>query len=252
MPTISVLTIRFNQPLYPRQIPSFRQAIINVAEEYESVFLQHGIPIDIFTNEIIKDGKKITLDRYPLVQYKIIERCAALTGIQQGAEAVRLLGELIRNTAAQTAGIVHNNCYIIEKSFECRMTRVTKMYRMYHWLALNPDNEKRYRAMQKLSDRVLLLEEILTRQIKKMTDDCNWQLKKEVKVFLGQINHVERNHHKGKKYLAIDCTFGCNLLLPEEIGLGNGPAFGFGKILNLPVYKPKAALKQTKEYAAVL
>ncbi|MCY7422703.1 MAG: CRISPR-associated endonuclease Cas6, partial [Chitinophagaceae bacterium] len=81
-----------------------------------------------------------------------------------------------------------------------------------------------------------LLEKILVQHIEKLATDNKWDLHKKVKVFLGQISHIEHNQFKYKNHLAFDCTYGANILLPEEIGLGNSHAFGFGKIQYLPVY----------------
>src|SRR5690606_13500329 len=94
--------VSFGLGLFPGQLRAFRGAVIESAMSFKPVFEAAGIPTDIFHNHAetvpLSSTSEIPLEteepdtkfRYPLIQYKIRHKKAAILGLGAGAQALQL------------------------------------------------------------------------------------------------------------------------------------------------------------------
>jgi len=234
-PSPRILTTVFNLPLYPRQLRQWRGAVSAQAMEWKDKFNQAGIPTHLFHNHNEESGD--IRHRYPLLQFKIIDRQAAITGIGQGADALALWLRLFKNTLLISGR--QTTLQVIKQTDTSRRlqrTRKPQHYRMYVWKALNAADMPRWNEDDRLTQRVQLLDEKLHRHLLQLAAALEWNLKPETlkayMCYLGQTEKLE-GYHPGK-YLAFSGVFACNLLLPDEVAIGQEVAVGFGRLQALP------------------
>lgn len=171
---------------------------------------------------------------YPLIQYKRIQSKAAIVCIQQGTEDI---GQLF------ASGL--KNFTLGDKELEARLESVRPMqyriqvwdsyfnYRLNRWLALNPENYKRYRATEGVAERAQFLEKILVGNILSFAKGIGYNVDKEIKCNITKISEPYLLSNKKIKLTAFDIEFRSNISLPDYIGLGKNASIGFGVITHI-------------------
>jgi len=218
--TIKTIAIKLNLPLYPRQIPLWRGAVVAGI----------GQKNDLFHNHTEGEKNKVAY-RYPLIQYRCEQKQAALWAIGEGVEALH-----------QWILAMHQPVKLGDKEYSLRIsdlqvqeTELTMLpnlttYRIMDWLPLNPENYERWRKLDNLTDRVKLLEEVLVGHILSFLSATDYQMSERLEVRMLAINQMRKvwvhDHHR----LAINGLFRANIMLPPQIALGRSVAFGFGVV----------------------
>lgn len=238
----NITTAIFDLPLRPQHITRFRAGIIENVLMLKEKFREAGINTELFHNRFEDKNFLQKHYRYPQIHYFVTNNKGSITAIGDGVKALQLLldyrPEKIRFNNKQYSFVLQEK---IEQQWIAEQQDKHTAYRMYKWLALNPDNYRKWEQTPRLTERVKMLEDCIhghILQLLKSTD--NDHLKPDV--YLRSIGKEEwvKLHEKSK--LAFDITFCCNINLPELIGIGQSPAHGYGKI---------RLLNQSKEMAEV-
>lgn len=103
-------------------------------------------------------------------------------------------------------------------------------YRLNKWLPFNSENFAEYKAMDSLTDKVALMEKILTGNILSFAKGLGITLTSNVSCRISSIAGQRLSIYKGVKMMSFDIVFKTNVSLPNYIGLGKGVSLGFGTI----------------------
>jgi hypothetical protein len=233
MKSTEIFTVIFNLPVQPGQVQAFRKAMTHLVSKWRTKLTKAKIATDLFHNHDEKTGKN--LNRYPLVQFKQLGRRGAMTGIGKGADAVK---EFSRLAANEEPEIVLNGqrCRLsihkteVQQEHDFKTNRKMIKYRMRKWLPMDDEFFRKWEKTGKLSKRVDILDECLHRQVSRfITDVCKKEIK-DLKTHLTDISNTgwTEEYHFRKMYF--DVIFECNVSLPHEVGIGQVPSIGFGRI----------------------
>lgn len=217
MKKVRTLLIKSDTGISLSEIPLFRGAIINSMERSDSLYHNHHDDSVIY--------------RYPLIQYKRINRHASILGVEQGADILggfvqkdisRLkLGE--RETAFSITDIIARQCLIQvwDKQFE---------YQIRKWLPFNAENYRAYLSTEGLAERIHLLEDILKGNLLSFAKGIGETISSTIVCTITMLESPVLYTYKGVKMMGVDAVFKTNISLPDYIGLGKGVSLGFGSI----------------------
>lgn len=167
--------------------------------------------------------------RYPLVQYKVIDKVPTLVGLNEGADL--LINLFLKMKFIEIEGVKHliNQKNIESKTLEIGLDSDLHSYRFQTlWMALNQENHQRYiansPAQQQKQLNTLLQNNILS-YFKAMNYWVNGQV-------MGMLQNVyeKETKFKDKSMIAFQADFVTNAVLPSFIGIGKSVARGFGCI----------------------
>ena len=171
------------------------------------------------------DGDKC-INRYPLIQYKIIKNVPTLIGIKEGSDLLNNIFFDIKNIKLKNKDILINTKNIKSGEFPIGLSNDLYQYTLTDWMALKSENYIKYSACKNDSDKRNLLKEILAGNIRSFL--------KMKGVFVDNIllNINVKTHRvvkiKNHKMSVFNIDFVSNVLLPNNIGLGRNTAKGFG------------------------
>ena len=217
---LQTLVSIFQDPIPRNSIPQFRAAISNLTGD---VLLHHH-----------KNTEEL-LYRYPLVQFKLTRYNQPLIfAIEAGIEPMLKIASL-----SNTQVVVRDIPYVIYiKSFTIRPFFVqvwthTFIYKIQNWLALNPQNYKKYSEETSLKKKIILLESILKGNILSFASGIQWNIDKEIFLEIESIQSEYWIRYKEVLFLSFSLIFRSNVSLPNNIGLGKACSVGFGMIQQL-------------------
>ena len=224
MKKLRILQVSFDTEIKPYELSAFRGAVAR------KVGLEHHW----FHNHDNENGG--TINRYPLIQYKINTQNGQLRpmllclehGIEEAHHffsqsdwSLNIKGTLHNMRIAN----LHVNQYTLntwDKSFS---------YRLHKWLPFNSDNFKEYQKMESLADRFNFLEQRLATNIKSFAEGVDWQLTGDpLSIKITDLAKTEWIDYKQIKSLAFTIDFKTNVSLPDFIGVGRGASKGLGVV----------------------
>lgn len=215
MRNIRILILKFRNHLQPNEIKWFRGAVI------------HALSKDnvLFHNHIDKNYRYA----YPLIQYKLINRCATILCIEEGVEAI---GNFFSNYN-NLIQIGEKNMsleidYLRPSVFLLEVTERVSRYSLHRWIPLNHENYQVYRTLEKDEQRIHLLQKILIGNILSCLKGLNIYLDKRITCRIQEITRMHTISNKGVNLLAFDLIFTANLSLPPYIGLGKNASINCG------------------------
>lgn len=216
---VQTTTIYYNAELSQHEIPLFRGAVLRSLGKNANV---------LFHNHIGKDGFRY---EYPKVQYKSINRKAAILCLQEGTDSLTNILSLIDTHLT----IGKRQAKILLDSVETQEVYVgianePKCYRLTHWLPLNSKNYQLFLKAEDMISRTVLLNNILTANILSFLKGVGVFLEETVNASITNIYLQETIQYKGIKLTAFDVEFLSNISLPQHIGLGKNASIGFGII----------------------
>ncbi len=219
MKKIRILEIIFAPEIKGRQISAFRGAIANKVGHDSILFHNH-----------IGNGFRYS---YPYIQYKRLRKKASIICVEQGVDEIyklfnqpnwkiNLNGDEIE-LKIEKLNVNAFNLNIWDKLFG---------YRIFNWLALNPENHKKYSSTDSLTEKIQILENILTANILSFAKGVNWQLekKKNIDVKISEIIGEKVTKFKNTPRVAFDIKFKTNVFIPQHIGLGKAASHGYGVV----------------------
>ena len=218
---LRLLSVTFQDMIKPWELTAFRGAIANKVGWQHDWFHNHNNS---------EEGEKV-IYRYPLIQYKLHKEHPMLLCIDQGVDEAHLLFTQPDWTLDLNGGKLDMKIKNLNmNSLQMRTLEQPQRYRMHNWLALNSENYKAYHSFSKISDKIQLLERILTNNILRFAEGIGWQSETPFQVGITDLLKVNRVSYKNLKVEAHNLDFESNVFIPDFIGLGRGSSQGFGVV----------------------
>lgn len=169
--------------------------------------------------------------RYPLIQYKVIDKVPMLIGIEEGAELLPQLFLKIKELD------IDGKTYPVNaKNIETGQETVGFSEELHEytfqtlWMALNQTNHQKYSRLKSSDEKNSLLNRLVIGNILGFYSNINLQLTAKERLF-AKVNVKEKStKFKGNEMLAFSGSFVVNALLPKDIGIGKSVARGFGTV----------------------
>lgn len=217
---VNTLLIRFQNEIANNEVAMFRGAIINAVDNSDVLFHNHT------------DGDGFRY-AYPLIQYKRINRKAAITCIGEGTEAI---GKFFSSCNFDVV-LGNRNMTLEVESVRAHKTLVQVWdsvftYHLRKWLPLNQENYRKYEALDSIVERYTFLERLLTGNILSFAKSMGVYFDKQVECKITSADEPRIVNYKGVKMMSFDVEFKTNVSLPDYIGLGKGVSLGFGTVVS--------------------
>lgn len=223
---MQTIVIPFSNSSKVYSIYDFRKFIRQEVSLLRNKFNNNNINTDLFHNHIEGAADSTnTITRYPRVLYQITNTGPLLVGLGEGAKAIALLYENRKNN------------WNIPKHFPVKpldrkiaTTNSTQFYKLENWLGLKEDTYVLYTNSDKMVDKIPILEQALRNNLIRFLKFSGELETFDFKLFIAEIHHSEFVQYKQFSLLSFSITFGCNLVLPDSIGLGKACSHGFGRV----------------------
>jgi hypothetical protein len=221
MKELRILNVSFQTTIEPWELNAFRGAMANKV----------GLGNDWFHNHNNEEGANKLHYRYPLIQYKLHQSRPVLLCIDKGVDEahhffVQPDWSLVINKEKHDMRIQK----LVLNQFEMKIFERPQSYRIHNWLALNSENYKMYHSMIRITDKIALLERILTNNLLRFVEGIGWENDRKIEVSITDLIKVNRVSYQGLKVEAHNIDFNCNVFIPDFIGLGRGSSIGFGVV----------------------
>jgi hypothetical protein len=221
MPKVRYLKLRFDQNIFPYDIPRFRAAVIEKTQRESELFHNHK-------------GDDGFAYRYPLIQYKVTQRKASIICLNEGADEIHHLlqnrdmtlrvGHTVQDYSIEDIELHHHEVQVWDNSFE---------YSLLNWMALNQEHYRRWQSLESDETAQLdLLNGILRGNILAFAKGIGWFVEDRIVVEISRIREIKPLSFKGRDMPAFSLHFRSNVSLPDYIGLGKGVSVGFGVVRN--------------------
>lgn len=216
MRNVYLVTMLFENKISSTDMPLFRGCMIKQSEN------------NLFFHNHNQDRLRYA---YPLIQYKRIGGHAAIVGLNEGGEAIEKLAKQTsffcrlgtRNVEMQVAEI-RSEEYVVD------ISACMRKYEIQRWLPLNADNYKIFQQMERLADRIDMLEHILVGNILSFAKGVNIFFDSPVVCQISQLENRGVFRYKNVELMNFSATFQTNISLPELIGLGKSASINNGVI----------------------
>lgn len=217
---INTFVIKFSNEIKFCDIPSFRSGILQTMEYNANI---------LFHNHVSETEFRYS---YPLIQYKRINKKAAIVCIGNGSSVI---GDFFikQNLKVPIKGqIVELNIDSLKpRNYNVQTWDTMFVYKIRKWLPLNSENYERYQGLEGIVEKTAFLERILIGNILSMSKGLNLNVKNEIKCKILSITHPHLMSAKGVKLMAFDVEFKSNFSIPEYVGLGKHASLGFGTVM---------------------
>jgi hypothetical protein len=167
--------------------------------------------------------------RYPLVQYKMIDRMPMVIGINEGADVLKqvydkydeiLLGEEVYEIVEK--GItIKNDVFGLSDNFHSYGFATP-------WLALNQENYMKFYGLQGRKERQEFLRKTLIANLLSMSKSLNYQVPGEIKCDV-QVR-IRKSRLKDVNVMTFTGGFCTNFIIPDYLGIGKSVSRGFGAV----------------------
>lgn len=213
-----VLTIRFKNTISQDEISKFRGAIIHTMENANILFHNHE-------NDRLRYA-------YPLIQYKRINKCAAIVCIGEGTDAI---GEFFSNCNFDVL-LGDRKVKLEIDSVKATQTIVQVWddffsYKVNKWLPLNHDNYQQYLELGGVVDKCAMLEKILVGNMLSFAKGIGLHINHQIICKITEMDNLYVIHYKGINMTAFNVRFKSNLSVPDFVGLGKGVSLGCGTVV---------------------
>ena len=168
------------------------------------------------------------LYKYPLVQYKTIDKKPAILGINEGAEVLKeiydqydkiRLGDNIYNVYERNITVKSEEFGLSEKYYAYKF--------ITPWFALNQKNYRKFYSIYR-ENQHLLLRKTLIANLLSISKTLNYQVPSEIKAEVKV--RPKKSQLKDTKIMVFEGSFITNFILPDYIGIGKSVSRGFGTI----------------------
>jgi len=167
--------------------------------------------------------------KYPLVQYKVIDKMPHLVGIEEGGKL--LVDLFLKIKTIDIEGTVYQ---VNSKNITNTITEIGDFSKLieYHfetlWMGLNQENHKKYLQLNSIEDKKEFLSKQLQNSLLAFYKGVDFFTKDRI---LATAKLQEKTtKFKDKTMLAFSGSFLTNAVLPDFIGIGKSVSRGFGTI----------------------
>ena len=222
MKYVRTLTVITDAEIRQNEIPLFRGAVINSLGEHPNVFFHNHLDDDKFRYS------------YPLIQYKRLEKKAAIVCVEEGVDIIgQFLTEVNGTLAIGERQITCNTGRIQPARILVQTWQEMFSYHISRWLPLNSKNYQLYQNLEGVVEKTMFLEKILKGNLLSMLKGLNIHLEKELILKITEIGEPYLLNNKGIKMMAFNADFNCNLSIPNYLGIGKNSSIGCGIIHQL-------------------
>lgn len=218
-PALPITRIVFNLPLRQAEIPQFRGAVAAHA----------GLGVELFHNHDNANGGLHY--RYPLIQYHTVSGLAAITGIAEGAKALRAFaanyqGGLRLGKQFRKVGILDMD----EDVCEVGCTADWQTYELHDWIALNDRHYKNWQMQETDAARQQILADAFIAQVMAFARGIDWWVENRLEARIVEMAGPQWQHRSQMKFMSFQGLIKVQAKLPSGIGIGKGSSVGFGRI----------------------
>ncbi|MDM8549156.1 CRISPR-associated endonuclease Cas6 [Desulfobacterales bacterium HSG2] len=211
--------------LGPSQTHKLRNFIENLFEDYDVI---HN---DDFAAEQLTD-------RYPLIQFKLVNRRPAVPAvIIMTDKAVNLFSVIFMNLNKIVIDEIQISVY--EKNLQIEevgfgWSTETYVYEFISpWIGLNQINYQRYAETESVTEKNRMLKKALIRDILFMSEYLGYRPEEGQKINLELRIKTETIHLKDKTLAGFTGIFKTNFIIPDYLGIGKSVLQGFGTVKRL-------------------
>jgi len=227
MKKIKLLTVTFDTEIRDYEIPAFRGAVIEKVGKDNILFHNH-----------LGDNK--LLYKYPLIQYKTINKKPSIQCIDLGVDEIHKFFEKSNWNLNISDRMLEMKIFRLDlNQFTMQVWDKTFNYQIRNWIALNKENHETYKTLESLTDKLRLLEKILTANILAFAKGIEWTVDKPIIVKIKALNEIREVKIKTQKLMGFNVSFSSNVFIPKYIGLGKSASLGYGMVT-----KPKTSEEQ--------
>ena len=222
MTKLRLLSVQFDTPIDPWELPAFRGAVSAKA----------GLEHDLFHNHDNETGGFHY--RLPLIQYKQDHGKPMLVCLNEGIEELHHFfsqPDWTLNLKGREASVRIQKLDV--KQYTLGAWDKTFHYHLRDWIGLRDENYGVYTKLNGLVERLSHLERILQNQLVALLQQLDCTPEQEIKVKIQQVQRERWVSFKGVKVLAFSLEFSANVALPSYIGLGKGCSMGWGVLKGL-------------------
>ena len=215
--SVRQLTITFSNHLESSKISAFRGAMIEKVGRRSIAFHNHSDEGYVYA--------------YPVIQYKRIQSKAGIYCLGSGVDEIHKFFEQKCwkiDLHGEHVSLAIENLEL--NSFTLSVSDTAWRYQIKNWIALNEENYKTFRRLERITEKVLLLEKLLVGNILSFAKGMGWRLERPIVVKIQQLNGQKVIRYKGVPLLAFDVSFSANVFLPRYLGLGKSASHGFGVV----------------------
>ncbi len=215
---IRVLTIQFDAEISSQEIVWFRGAVLKSLGDNADLLYHNHI------------GNHTNRYAYPLIQYKRIQKKAAVMGIGKGIEVISQLLSVKdfnyqignRNVQMQIDAVkTYDTDIVITKD-------TTHPYRLHNWLPLNSENYRQYQESNSIVERIQMLERVLVGNILSFLKGLDLYMEGKIDLHITDIIGQKAYTYKNVKMMAFNIEFKTNIQLPQYVGIGKSASVGCG------------------------
>jgi hypothetical protein len=167
--------------------------------------------------------------RYPMVQYKVLDRVPTLVGLNEGADL--LIGLFLKMKELEIGGVTYP---VYQKNIESKTINIGLSDDLHAysfktlWMALNQQNYLSY-LTENDEQKAKHLKAILVGNLLSFFKGMNYRIEGTIMANL-KITAQRETLFKNNTMIAFEAGFVTNIILPGTIGLGKSVARGFGTI----------------------
>jgi hypothetical protein len=166
---------------------------------------------------------------YPRIQYKQIEGTALILGIEEGADILKKISDEIEELKLGNSVYNVASIQMTQTNAEFGPCRENNHYKFItHWLALNPGNYERYKAISDWKEKKEFLNGIIAGNILSMCKGLDYVVDR--KLYVHSRLDDEEVEYKGVPVIGFTGEFRVNFRIPEFFGLGKGVSHDFGVV----------------------
>lgn len=174
-----------------------------------------------------ENGK--ALNRYPLIQYKILDDVPTIVSVKEGNDVVQELFTHITEIR-----LINNTYPVLEKNlkqtaFEYGGSDKFLRYEFVTpWIPFNTDNYEQYQKLGTHKKRSEKLKSILIGNILSQAKGLDYWVEKQLEVKLSLHQTKAPVTYKNIRFIGFEGYFKTNFNLPDYLGIGKAVSHGFG------------------------
>jgi hypothetical protein len=171
------------------------------------------------------------LYKYPLIQYKVLNRQPTILCLDQGVDEIHKYFE------KRKWDIWVNDRLLTMKISRLDLKQVTLQvwnrmidYSIRNWIALNQENTRKYNDLKAYTDKIEFLERTLIGNILTFAKGVGWDVDKRIGLKILYFHEPRTVKMKETDLVGFNVEFAANVSLPVYIGLGKAVSKGYGVI----------------------
>jgi len=174
-------------------------------------------------------------NRYPLIQYKILDDVPTIVSTGEGNDVVQMLFTQIREIQ-----LINNTYPVLEKNLRQTIYEYgeSDQFHRYEfltpWIPFNQDNYREYQSLQTNRQRSKKLKSILIGNILSQAKGLEYWIGDRLQVKIALKPCAEPPVYKNVRFEGFQGYFKLNFHLADYLGIGKAVSHGFGTIKQLP------------------